>query len=70
MVLLSWFALQDEERTGERGGTSGNEPALKGVAGQFSIILHVHFFENARPVRADGRDAEIHNAGDLRNGFP
>jgi hypothetical protein len=31
-----------------------DEPILYGVTHQFCIALHSHFFQNTRPIRADG----------------
>ena len=42
---------------------------LDGVVDQFGIVLHVHFFKNARAVGADGFDAQRELIGDFGNGF-
>ncbi len=46
-----------------------DQPILHGVIGQFRVVAHFHFGQDARAVGADGLDAERQDVGDLRRGL-
>ena len=42
-----------------------HQSILNGIVDQFGIVLHAHFFQDARSVCTDGLDAQGQIVGDL-----
>ena len=42
---------------------------MHGVASELGVILHAHFFQDARTIGADGRHAQMHDLGHFTDGF-
>ena len=57
--------LSNADIPGQTGVDGRQQSVLDGVACQLRVSFHIHFFENAGPIRADGFHAELERVSNL-----